>query len=527
MSSDEIVHLRSTLDEQRRKHRQLELQAAEFSAGYVPVHLINGITDATRQIADLEQRLSALGIDPSTMSEADILLNDHGSVDPTIDQTEQPLAIQVNVGRDAYQTNQAGGINFGSAPIGQIGQVIQAQNYYAGTSLPVASLPRRVPFMAPRLEMFVKRPVEFQAIMQALLGSQDGQQVAITTAIRGAGGFGKTTLAIMVCHDPQIAAAFPDGVLWGTLGEQPDVMGTISVLYRGLTDTEPRFINLEDATSQLAKTLVDKRCLIVLDDVWQAISLAPFQRIATPSTWLITTRMLDIAPQSQVIKVDEMTGAESVGLLTLRLTPPPADLAPFYKLAQRLGEWPLLLNLAGAYLSEHVTVFGQALDQALMDLAADYDAVGLIAFNQRDTIARNAAADRSLKLSLDLLDDLTRQQLVELAIFPEDTSIPLSVVAQLWGTNERITRTTVQLLARLSLLQLDLTSGSIHLHDVVRAYLAIQLTDASSVHLRLVNFRTFTQFVSFLWLAVDWLPSYRSGAGYPVVFTTTRLSLDQ
>jgi hypothetical protein len=43
--------------------------------------------------------------------------------------------------------------------------------------------------------------------------------VGVTTALGGAGGFGKSALAAWVCHRPEVTAAFPDGVLWITLGE--------------------------------------------------------------------------------------------------------------------------------------------------------------------------------------------------------------------------------------------------------------------------------------------------------------------
>ncbi|MBK7623426.1 MAG: DUF4062 domain-containing protein [Kineosporiaceae bacterium] len=42
--------------------------------------------------------------------------------------------------------------------------------------------------------------------------------VGITTALFGPGGLGKTTLAQLVAHDPEVCALFPDGIVWVTLG---------------------------------------------------------------------------------------------------------------------------------------------------------------------------------------------------------------------------------------------------------------------------------------------------------------------
>ena len=85
----------------------------------------------------------------------------------------------------------------------------------------------RVPFMAPDLPPhFVERPAEYEALKNLLLSpGPQGQPVAITTALSGAGGFGKTTLAAALCHDEDIVQNFDDGILWVTLGQTPDVLG--------------------------------------------------------------------------------------------------------------------------------------------------------------------------------------------------------------------------------------------------------------------------------------------------------------
>jgi len=59
----------------------------------------------------------------------------------------------------------------------------------------------RVPFMAPDLpEAYVERPAVIEALLNQVLDSSRENPVAITTALRGAGGLGKTTLAAAICH---------------------------------------------------------------------------------------------------------------------------------------------------------------------------------------------------------------------------------------------------------------------------------------------------------------------------------------
>lgn len=75
--------------------------------------------------------------------------------------------------------------------------------------------PVRVPFMAPPLPAdFVPRPRELDALKRLLLTAEHGDAITITTALSGAGGFGKTTLAVALSHDDDVLTAFDDGVLW-------------------------------------------------------------------------------------------------------------------------------------------------------------------------------------------------------------------------------------------------------------------------------------------------------------------------
>ena len=48
---------------------------------------------------------------------------------------------------------------------------------------------------------YVPRPREFEVLIEKLLDQQREEPVAITAALRGAGGYGKTTMARALCHD--------------------------------------------------------------------------------------------------------------------------------------------------------------------------------------------------------------------------------------------------------------------------------------------------------------------------------------
>jgi TIR domain len=68
--------------------------------------------------------------------------------------------------------------------------------------------PARVSFMAPDFpEGFVQRPREFKQLIAELVNEKRECPIAITTALQGAGGYGKTTLAVALCHDDQVIGA--------------------------------------------------------------------------------------------------------------------------------------------------------------------------------------------------------------------------------------------------------------------------------------------------------------------------------
>jgi hypothetical protein len=309
---------------------------------------------------------------------------------------------------------------------------------------------------------------------------------AITTALHGAGGFGKTTLAAALCHDDDVMTAFDDGILWVTLSQTPDILAALTTLYAALMGERPGFATEEDAATALTERLSDKDCLIVIDDVWNAAHLRPFLRGGERCARLITTRQFDIAAEARRVNVDEMATDEAVQMLTTRLEAPPEDLEPFWALARRLGEWPLMLELAGAALRQRLAR-GDTLEGALAYLNKALDKRGVVAFDQRNAEERNQAIAKSIAVSMDLLTEDERERYLQLAIFPEDTDVPLSATGALWGLDDFDTEQQAQRLDDLSLLKFSLQAGTVRLHDVMHAYLASQLADPAELHAALLE----------------------------------------
>ena len=345
-------------------------------------------------------------------------------------------------------------------------------------------LATRVPFMAPVLSTtYVARPREMHALRQALL--QDAEPSRLT-ALRGGGGYGKTTLAAAICHEDAVIEAFDDGILWVTLGQAPNLLNELIKLYAALTGERPGFVDTEDAARELALKLESKNCLIVLDDVWKTAHALPFLRGGAACARLITTRLTDVVAEARRVPVEEMTPDEALGLLIARLGTVPADIRPFQGLVVRLGEWPLPIKLAGSVMRQRMERGDTELN-ALNHVARALDKRGIVAFDNRDSGERSDAVGRTIEVSLEMLSVQERQRYTELAVFAEDEAIPITVAATLWQLDDIDSEDLAHRLDDFALVEFDLRHGTLHLHDVLRGFLAARLVDAAAVHSRLLE----------------------------------------
>ncbi|WP_371781688.1 NB-ARC domain-containing protein [Streptosporangium subroseum] len=319
---------------------------------------------------------------------------------------------------------------------------------------------------------------ELDEVVQALTGA-GSRTVGVTTALWGAGGFGKTSLAVVACHDRRVRRYFSGGTVWATVGQDrtgAEIADVIRSICETLSAETPQMTDLQQLSHHLAELMAERgRMLLVVDDVWTSAQLEPFLAVVQRSRLLVTTRRPRTLPGGVVkIDVDAMTPAVAVRLLGRNLPIMRANLRR--QLLEVTGGWPLLLALVNARLVEDVSQ-GALVNAAAEQAVARLRQAGPAALDITDSGRRETAVKATIDYSLEALPGERRERFLELGIFAEDVDVPLEVAVLLWRGTAGLTleqsQTLCEELAGLSLLSLRWVDGKhqvVALHDVLRSF---------------------------------------------------------
>ncbi|WP_410667509.1 BTAD domain-containing putative transcriptional regulator [Amycolatopsis sp. cmx-4-68] len=332
------------------------------------------------------------------------------------------------------------------------------------TSLPLGQPPRQLP-AAPR--PFVGRRADLARLDAAL----EAGGTVVVSAIAGAGGIGKTWLALHWAH--RHADRFPDGQLFVDLrGFSPDSapMDPAAAM-RGLLDAlgvEPDRIPLDPhARAALFRGLVaGKRLLLVLDNAADTGQVAPLLPGSDTCTVLVTSRVrltgLITAHAARHLALDVLSGAEARALLTDRLgaARTRAEDAAVQRLVALCGGFPLALSIVAA----HAHIRAHRSLAALADELRDH---GLGALADDDPTASLPAV---LSWSHQALTPAQATAFALLGVAP-GPDIGLAAAAALVGEPPPETRRLLLGLEQASLLAQD-ARGRYRMHDLIRRYAA-------------------------------------------------------
>lgn len=123
--------------------------------------------------------------------------------------------------------------------------------------------------------------------------------------VRGAGGVGKTWLAIRLGNDTDVLAHFSDGVLFATFGAEENT--STEALRRlwsdlGGRDVEMEILDLSNARSFFTQLLCERepKTLLILDDIWNERYLEVFKDVTKDHP---TIKLLVTSRQQKCIEV--------------------------------------------------------------------------------------------------------------------------------------------------------------------------------------------------------------------------------
>jgi WD40 repeat protein len=287
--------------------------------------------------------------------------------------------------------------------------------------------------------------------------------------VQGMGGIGKTVLATILVHDPELRAAFPDGIAWLSFGRQVPFLAKASEFAFAITGIRHSFATVSEAKGTLGSFTRDKRMLVVLDDIWEPEAADPFSGLDSGCRLLITTRDA---------RVLERAGAERYELGLLRSVEARAFLATAagivldalpaeaWDIVRECGRLPLALAAVGALIRRGTFTWADALT-TLQE--ADLDHL--------DTSWLPDPEQRSLaivvKISFDSLSSDAHACVFSCAALREDVDLPESLLLKLWtGTiaSVRQGKLIAQELVDCSLLSRD-EAHNYRIHDLYMDYL--------------------------------------------------------
>jgi tetratricopeptide (TPR) repeat protein len=334
-----------------------------------------------------------------------------------------------------------------------------------------AASPGRVSNLPPRNPVFSGREDLLGALRTALMA---GEATALqqASALHGLGGVGKTQLAIEYAH------RFADdyGLIWWVPAEQPLVIpATLARLGTRLG------IPFQADQQELVRLGIEclarrQRWLLIFDNADDPATLVAYWPGAGSGHVMITTRNPAWGAIARPIKVDVLDREEAAAFLLRRVRS--QDIETAHMLAEEVGDLPLALEQAGAYIEQTGTTLSAYLALFRRQRRA------LLA--KGSAIAYHATVDTTWQLAIDRVGVTSPAgvDLLRMAAFLGPETIPLSLITEyLHRQLKALSATTSSEVAvedalaacyRYSLVDRD-TEG-IRLHRLVQAVIRSKLT---------------------------------------------------
>ncbi|HEX6684681.1 MAG TPA: BTAD domain-containing putative transcriptional regulator [Candidatus Limnocylindrales bacterium] len=320
-----------------------------------------------------------------------------------------------------------------------------------------AAIPSQLPWVPAE---FVGRSGETAALLRGLPSRPQ--------VIAGAGGTGKTTLAVHVAG--KLAASYPDGQLYAHLDGMSQVPAAANEVLgrflRALGMADARLPDSLQERANLFRTRISgRRVLILLDDARDEGQVRPLLPGGQTCGVIITSRSRLSGLGTSLIELDVMPHDDALNLLAQLAGDERADVDPASaeRIVDYCGQLPLALRIAAARLTSRKNLPLRWLADRLADESQRLS----------ELAAGDLAVRASIQLSFDSLTSVQQTSLCRLGFLsvPEFGSY---IVSWLIDGSSADGETTAEVLVDSQLVEFlgvdDLGISRYRLHDLVRLY---------------------------------------------------------
>ena len=336
-----------------------------------------------------------------------------------------------------------------------------------------------------------------------LQATNDPNKYGTTLTITGAGGFGKTTIAISLCHHRIIKEQFTDGFVFIELGPQAtDPSIKLSQLYHLLTGEYLKQCDINHAEQEINQLTSNyyRNLLVIIDDVWHVEDAEPLVKAFSNCKTILTTRMNDVEqyiPSKQSVIIGPMMEDEAISLLTSGVIDSSQlsqeDVSLLNEISQDVHLWPLLLCLIRGQLSHNLKQYHLSYHKAIQNVQAKLHHKGLTAFdkNNIETVkkGRKLAVKACIEITLELLTKSLSDKMKTLILYIGiGTSLQIAVLNNLWNISKHEAEDTIDVLWAYGLVQFtDITISHnnikqhcVEVHAVISQYI-IECMDSNEL----------------------------------------------
>ncbi|GAU17402.1 hypothetical protein TSUD_232780 [Trifolium subterraneum] len=268
---------------------------------------------------------------------------------------------------------------------------------------------------------------------------KDSVSVLVLT---GLGGSGKTTLAKKFCWDKQIKGKFGKNIFFFTVSKTPNWKIIAQTLFEYCGGQVPEFSNDEDAIHRLRILLsvVGRNpILLVLDDVWPGSeSLVENFKFEMPDYKILVTSRVAFRRFGTPCKLDPLGHDHAVSLFRhfAQLNESSSYMPDIAQLNESSSYMPdknlvdkIVKGCKGSPLALQVTA-GSLCRQPFekwQNMKRRLKSQTIFESNSTKLLSR-------LQQSLDILEDKNEECFLDLGLFPNDQTIPVTVLIDMWAT---------------------------------------------------------------------------------------------